>query len=90
MMLTIVFIFSLSAPAFGFDWTGDRPRTLEGTGICSDNTLDAQQTLKYVSIFNIHRGSYTSALVLLNLLNELGKRDKRRGLHGSNLNANTN
>ena len=28
----------------------------------------------------IHRGSYLSALVLLNLLNELGKRDKMQGL----------
>ena len=28
----------------------------------------------------IHRGSYMSAYVLLNLLNELGKRDKMRGL----------
>ena len=28
----------------------------------------------------IHRGSYMSAHVLLNLLNELGKRDKIRGL----------
>ena len=28
----------------------------------------------------INRGSYMSAHVLLNLLNELGKRDKRRGL----------
>ena len=28
----------------------------------------------------IHRGSYLSAHVLLNLLNELGKRDKMRGL----------
>ena len=28
----------------------------------------------------IYRGSYTSAHVLLNLLNELGKRDKIRGL----------
>ena len=28
----------------------------------------------------IHRGSYMSAHVLLNLLNELGKRDKMRGL----------
>ena len=28
----------------------------------------------------IHRGSYMSANVLLNLLNELGKRDKMRGL----------
>ena len=29
---------------------------------------------------NKHRGSYISAHVLLNLLNELGKRDKMRGL----------
>ena len=29
---------------------------------------------------NLYRGSYTSAHVLLNLLNELGKRDKMRGL----------
>ena len=29
---------------------------------------------------NIHRGSYMSAHVLLNLLNEFGKRDKMRGL----------
>ena len=28
----------------------------------------------------IHRGSYMSAYVLLNLLNEFGKRDKMRGL----------
>ena len=28
----------------------------------------------------INRGSYMSAHVLLNLLNELGKRDKMRGL----------
>ena len=28
----------------------------------------------------IHRGSYMSSHVLLNLLNELGKRDKMRGL----------
>ena len=28
----------------------------------------------------IHRGSYISAHVLLNLLNKLGKRDKMRGL----------
>ena len=31
-------------------------------------------------ISGIHRGSYMSAHVLLNLLNELGKRDKMRGL----------
>ena len=30
--------------------------------------------------FNIYRGSYMSVHVLLNLLNELGKRDKMRGL----------
>ena len=30
----------------------------------------------------IHRGSHMSAYVLLNLLNELGKRDKMRGLPG--------
>ena len=29
---------------------------------------------------NVHRGSYMSAHVLLNLLNELRKRDKMRGL----------
>ena len=29
---------------------------------------------------SIHRGSYMSAHVLLNLLNQLGKRDKMRGL----------
>ena len=29
---------------------------------------------------SIHRGSYTSAHVLLNLLNELSKRDKMQGL----------
>ena len=29
---------------------------------------------------NLHRGFYMSAHVLLNLLNELGKRDKMRGL----------
>ena len=32
------------------------------------------------SVGNIYRGSYMSAHVLLNLLNELGKRDKMRGL----------
>ena len=33
-----------------------------------------------VSFCGIYRGSYMSAHVLLNLLNELGKRDKMRGL----------
>ena len=32
------------------------------------------------NILPIYRGSYLSAHVLLNLLNELGKRDKMRGL----------
>ena len=32
------------------------------------------------STWERHRGSYMSAHVLLNLLNELGKRDKMRGL----------
>ena len=31
-------------------------------------------------VLELHRGSYMSAHVLLNLLNELGKRDKMRGL----------
>ena len=34
----------------------------------------------YLQTHRIHRGSYMSANVLLNLLNELGKRDKMRGL----------
>ena len=33
----------------------------------------------YVAL-HVYRGSYMSAYVLLNLLNELGKRDKMRGL----------
>ena len=35
----------------------------------------------------IHRGSYMSAHVLLNLLNELGKRDKMRGLRRHMINV---
>ena len=34
----------------------------------------------YLVLLAINRGSYMSAHVLLNLLNELGKRDKMRGL----------
>ena len=34
----------------------------------------------YATANHIHRGSYMSAHVLLNLLNEMGKRDKMRGL----------
>ena len=33
-----------------------------------------------IRYLKIHRGSYKSTHVLLNLLNELGKRDKMRGL----------
>ena len=37
--------------------------------------------IRILSLNNhIYRGSYMSAHVLLNLLNELGKRDKMRGL----------
>ena len=35
---------------------------------------------KNVFVCGLNRGSYTSAHVLLNLLNELGKRDQMRGL----------
>ena len=35
------------------------------------------QNMKHL---HVHRGSYISTHVLLNLLNELGKRDKMRGL----------
>ena len=38
-----------------------------------------QQTLQVLAYY-LYRGSYMSAHVLLNLLNELGKRDKIRGL----------
>ena len=36
--------------------------------------------LLQIDELDLHRGSYMSAHVLLNLLNELGKRDKMRGL----------
>ena len=43
--------------------------------------LKKQKLKKRNVIFiRINRGSYISAHVLLNLLNELGKRDKMRGL----------
>ena len=35
---------------------------------------------KNVPLEGVHRGSYMSAHVLLNLLNDLGKRGKMRGL----------
>ena len=34
----------------------------------------------HYTLYDLHRGSNMSAHVLLNLLNELGKRDKMRGL----------
>ena len=53
-----------------------------------NQSLDFIPHIKFDSIFNsiapqnviIKRGSYMSAHVLLNLLNELRKRDKMRGL----------
>ena len=48
------------------------------------NSTDIIVLITQSSIFiikaAIYRGSYMSAHVLLNLLNELGKRDKMRGL----------
>ena len=43
------------------------------------NSLD-QDMQGPTTYYMRHRGSYMSAHVLLNLLNELGKRDKMRGL----------
>ena len=40
----------------------------------------ARMLVRLYRLLLIHRGSYMSAHVLLNLLNELGKRDKMRGL----------
>ena len=37
-------------------------------------------TLGFLTFLSINRGSYMSAHVLFNLLNELGKRGKMRGL----------
>ena len=39
-----------------------------------------QVAFKLGPVRGVHRGSYISAHVLLNLLNELGKSDKMRGL----------
>ena len=41
---------------------------------------DFEKFKRILGWFKIYRGSYMSAHVLLNLLNELGKRDKMRGL----------
>ena len=42
--------------------------------------FDLLWTIIYQLVYRKNRGSYMSAHVLLNLLNELGKRDKMRGL----------
>ena len=52
----------------------DIGQILKGIG---NTFVKIQSTFKDIVI---HRGSYMSAHVLLNLLNELGKRDKMRGL----------
>ena len=49
---------------------GIKPHTSDTFGKCFTTS----------AYLKIHRGSYMSAHVLLNLLNELGKRDKMRGL----------
>ena len=43
---------------------------------CSEISAEKQ---KHINC-DIHKGSYMSARIILNLLNELGKRDKMRGL----------
>ena len=49
--------------------------------ICVRNVIcDECGITVFCSAENLNRGSYMSAHVLLNLLNELGKRDKMRGL----------
>ena len=45
-----------------------------------DNITSSSPYTVNGKLMRIHRGSYMSAHVLLNLLNELGKRDKMRGL----------
>ena len=42
-------------------------------------SLVCNKILRYFRSYSIERGSYMSAYVLLNLSNELGKRDKMRG-----------
>ena len=49
-----------------------------GTGMCFK--LFSLKTINIGNIEDEYRGSYMSAHVLLNLLNELGKRDKMQGL----------
>ena len=53
---------------------------LDSRFVLSNGKHDKGGTLVNVQRICLHRGSYMSAHVLLNLLNELGKRDKIRGL----------
>ena len=48
-------------------------------GECCHTVIELIETLNLIKSF-LNRGSYMNAHVLLNLLNELGKRDKMRGL----------
>ena len=41
---------------------------------------NSEDRFSLLDVYLIHRGSYMRAHVLLNLLNEFGKRDKMRGL----------
>ena len=45
-----------------------------------ESTSEFQRSLTFLLGTKIYRGSYMSTHVLLNLLNELGKRDKMRSL----------
>ena len=45
-----------------------------------DNDIGSIIPVTVLTTHEVYRGSYMSAHVLLNLLNELGKRDKMRGL----------
>ena len=47
---------------------------------CYTAWIDRIPNNSYEALLGINRGSYMSAHVLLNLLNELGKKDKMRGL----------
>ena len=58
------------------DWCSLEPRQLNNYS----NLWKLISTIDKVTLSMINRGSYMSAHVLLNLLNELGKRDKMRGL----------
>ena len=51
-----------------------------GSSNAVDSHTTATRTISQVPAKSLNRGSYMSAHVLLNLLNELGKRDKMRGL----------